>query len=227
MAAKQTSGVPLLRGESGFLDFQAVKQLWLTVCAAVGPHPSGEAARALAEAVRAGRLDLAAMANDVLSGHPESAAARAEGLGLDAGLAATLLRLTLLPFLSNARMKLTSAGSTWERGYCLFCGSWPLLAEFRGLDQSRILRCGLCAAGWECSRQFCPFCGTRDYQLLGYFAPENEETRYRVATCENCGGYVKTINTLRALTPPGLLVADVATLPLDLAAAERGFAPPG
>jgi FdhE protein len=227
MAAKLASGLPLLRGESGFLDFKAVGRLWQDVCAAVARHPSGEAAQALAKAANAGRLDLAALTSDVLAGRPESAAARADVLGLDAGLTGTLLRLTLLPFLVRARSSLAGDGPTWERGYCPGCGGWPLLAEFRGLDQTRVLRCGLCAGGWECSRQFCPFCGTRDYKLLGYFAPESEESRYRVATCDNCGGYVKTLNTLTPLTAPGLLVADVATLPLDLAAAERGFTPPG
>ena len=49
----------------------------------------------------------------------------------------------------------------------------------------------------------------------------------RAAICEECRGYVKMLATLGPLSPLHLLVADVATLHLDLIAAERGYAPPG
>src|SRR5262249_45021716 len=115
------------------------------------------------------------------------------------------------------------AGRAWEPGYCPTCGSWPLLGEFRGLEQTRWLRCGLCASEWEFARLQCPFCGTRDHRALGYLHVEGEETKCRAATCEECRGYVKMQATLFALSAPQLLVADVATLHLDLAAAERGY----
>jgi formate dehydrogenase maturation protein FdhE len=73
----------------------------------------------------------------------------------------------------------------------------------------------------------CPFCGTRDHTELGYFHAEGDEARRRVTTCEACRGYVKTVTTLLPLSAPQLLAADVATLPLDLAAAERGYFVPG
>src|SRR5262249_30321730 len=117
-------------------------------------------------------------------------------------------------------------GTAWERGHCPTCGSWPLLGEFRGLEQTRFLRCGLCASGWEFPRLLCPFCGNRDHRTLGYLAVEGEEARQRAATCTECHGYVKQVSTLAALRGPRLLVANVATVHLDLAAAERGFAAP-
>src|SRR5262249_48658671 len=101
--------------------------------------------------------------------------------------------------------------------------SWPLLAELRGLEQLRFLRCGLCGTEWEYPRLQCPFCGTRDHQVLGYFHMEGEEAKYRAATCDACRGYVKTVSTLAALSGARLLVADLATLHLDLAAADRGY----
>jgi FdhE protein len=73
-------------------------------------------------------------------------------------------------------------------------------------------------------RLFCPFCGNRDHRVLGYFSAVGEEGRYRAATCDTCRGYVKMVTTLGPLEAPQLLVADVATLHLDLAAADRGFA---
>jgi formate dehydrogenase maturation protein FdhE len=67
------------------------------------------------------------------------------------------------------------------------------------------------------------FCGNRDHRQLGYLHAEGEEGKERAATCDVCGGYVKMVSSLSALAGPQLLVADVATLHLDLAATERGF----
>ena len=37
----------------------------------------------------------------------------------------------------------------WSEGYCPLCGAWPALAEVRGIERSRYLRCGRCGAEWE------------------------------------------------------------------------------
>ena len=58
---------------------------------------------------------------------------------------------------------------------------------------------------------------------LGILCAEGEEMKYRASLCDSCRGYVKMISTLSELPPLNLLVADVATLHLDLAAAERGY----
>jgi FdhE protein len=194
----------------------------------VGRHQQGDAAAALAGAVKGGRLSVEELAGAVLAGRAGEVHARAEVLGLDAGLAATVLRFTLFPSfvsLSEALAPLRT-GAAWSRGHCPACGSWPLLGEFRGLEQDRWLRCGLCAAGWLFPRLACPFCDNRDHRRLGHLYVEDEEGRRRAATCDECRGYVKALATLGPLSPPGLLVADLATVHLDLAAAERGYAPP-
>ena len=67
------------------------------------------------------------------------------------------------------------------------------------------------------------FCGNHDHQGLRFLHAEGEETKYRALVCEACRGYVKMLTTLSALPPLPLLVADAATLHLDLAAAERGY----
>jgi formate dehydrogenase maturation protein FdhE len=69
----------------------------------------------------------------------------------------------------------------------------------------------------------CPYCDNTDHRTLGYFHVDGEEGRYRAATCDACRGYVKMVSTLQALSAPQLLVVDLATLHLDLAAADRGF----
>jgi FdhE protein len=226
--AKLASGIPLLRGESWAPEADEFKRRWREICDIVGRRRKDDSAPALEAAVRAGKLEPSEMVQAVLAGRAGEVQERAEGLGLDGGLAATVLRFTLFPILTpvGAGLMPLREGVGWQQGYCPVCGSWPLLGEFRGLEQTRYLRCGLCAAEWEVPRLLCAFCGNRDHNLLGFLHVEGEETSYRAATCDGCHGYVKMLATLSALPPLQLLVADVATLHLDLAAGERGYANP-
>jgi FdhE protein len=164
----------------------------------------------------------------VTAGHPEVIRAQAVRAGLDPGLAETVLRFVLFPVYTALETSLAPLreGVVWDRGYCPTCGSWPLLGEFRGLDQSRFLRCGLCAASWPVPRLWCPFCGSTRHEQLGFLHSEGEEGRYRAATCDACRGYVKMVATLSAVPPLHLLLADAVTLHLDLAASQRGYANP-
>jgi FdhE protein len=228
-AAKLAGGIPLLRGERITLDERAFHRRWQGICVAVQRHQEGGSAQAVAEALRQGRLVPAELLQEVLAGRAEAVRAHADALDLDAGLLGTVLRLTLFPVLShiNSALAPLRTGQTWEQGYCPTCGSCPLLGEFRGLEQTRYLRCGWCASEWAVPRLLCPFCGTRDHHLLGFLNVSGEEARQRASTCGACHAYVKTVATLGALDGPGLLVEDVATLHLDLAAAERGYFLPG
>jgi FdhE protein len=225
--SKLADGVPLLRGEQLAIDAKAFRRRWEKACAALEAIRPDGAATALADALRRGDLDASGLIGSVLAGHPEEIHHRAEALGLDPTLAATLMRFALFPVFTAlaAHLSPLREGAVWERGFCQTCGSWPLLGEFRGLDQSRYLRCGLCADGWEAARLWCPFCGNRDHERLGFLHAEGEESQYRALTCEECRGYVKMVSALSALPPLTLLAADAATLHLDLAAAERGFLP--
>jgi FdhE protein len=216
---KLAGGVPLLRGESLPVDPARFRRRWRRVAEAV---PGGEP---LAAAMKRGVLDPQELVAAVLAGEAGHVHARADALGLDAGLTATVLRLTLFPVFVRVAAALDGlrAGAPWPHGSCPTCGGWPLLGEFRGLDQSRYLRCGLCATGWEVPRLYCPYCGTRDHERLQFLSSEGDEAKYRAATCDACRGYVKMVTALSALSPLHLLVADALTLHLDLAAAERGY----
>jgi FdhE protein len=221
--AKLAEGIPLLRGEMSHFDPKSLHARAVKISAALLRQGQNDQTADLAEAVRSGRLSVAEIAPTVLAGRPETIKSAAERLGIDADLTANLVRFTLLPTLValNSALAPFRTGLAWPRGYCPTCGSWPLLAEFRGLEQDRWLRCGLCAAEWAFPRLACPFCDNRDHHTLEFVHVEGEEGRYRAVTCGVCHGYVKTVATLGALSPLRLLVADVATLHLDLAMAER------
>ncbi len=226
-AEKLSAGVPLLRGETLEIDWPAVERRFQDVVGVLAQRRA-DAAPGLGEAVRLGQLDIAELTSAVLAGQPQSVHERALALGLDVPLTASLLSLTLFPVLVPIRAglePLLSAGS-WTQGYCPACGSFPKLGEFRGLEQTRFLRCGLCAAEWQFPRLRCPCCGNRDHRQLGYLHVDGEEGKCRSGTCEECRQYIKMVSTLTPLTPLQLLVTDVATVHLDLLAADRGFSPP-
>lgn len=227
-AAKLSSGVPLLRGETVQLDVKAFRRRWDNISAIIQRHQAGNAGRAVADALRQGHLVPEELVQILLKGEMEAIHQRSEDLGLESGITAIVLRLTLFPVLASLNASLADhrRDTPWKKGYCPTCGSWPLLGEFRGLEHLRFLRCGLCAAEWEFPRLACPYCETADYRVLGYFSAVGEEDKHRAATCDACHQYVKMVSTLSALSAPRLLVADVATMHLDLAAIERGYSRP-
>jgi FdhE protein len=167
----------------------------------------------VAEAVNTARLDLWACGNRLLAGEAHMLPEQLAAQGYPAGLLLTLLRLSLLPCLEQTARQLTPLHSmpSWGQGYCPTCGAWPVLAEQRGLEQLRYLRCGLCASAWEVDHVLCPFCGSRDHLLPGYLQVEGEEQQW-VAICDACHGYLELRSTLAPLTTPQLLVAAVALL---------------
>ena len=215
--AKLADGTPLLRGIPLALDEKSFLRRWSAVCDAL-KQPE-------AVALKTSALNPIMLLNEALAGRPEGVAVQAEALGLDPTLTGTMLRLCALPALSKIAAGLAALrqGISWDYGFCPACGSWPLLGETRGLEQQRFLRCGLCASAWEVSRFRCVYCGNEDHRSLGYFHVEGEENRQQAATCDVCHGYLKVISTLGAFNEPRLLVTDLATLYLDLTAADRGF----
>jgi FdhE protein len=215
---KLSGGVPLLRGLPLTVGRAAFARRWKWVCEALGDaQPAGLSGRAAP--------DEGAVASALIDWKPDPLREVAERAGADPALVATVARFVLFPGfvpLADSAAPLLQ-GVRWERGDCPVCGSLPLLGEFRGLDQSRHMRCGLCATSWVVPRQWCPACDNRDHGTLGFLSKEGEETRYRVATCDACRSGVKMLSTLSALPPLMLLVADAATLHLDLAVADRGY----
>ena len=226
-ATKGEGGIPRLRGEPIGFDHTAVHAQFLRLCrvmAGQGNHFATE----LEHATRKGSFPIGDLATEVVAGDPLVVTARAGDLGLDAGLAGMLLRLALFPSMVYLAGELSPLLKTtaWRRGYCPFCGSWPLLGEYRGLELTRWLRCGLCATEWEVDRVLCCFCNNRAPQDLTNLAAEGEEQKQRAVACERCRCYVKQISTLAPIPPVQLLVADLATLHLDLAALQRNYTAP-
>jgi hypothetical protein len=131
--------------------------------------------------------------------------------------ASSVLRLVLLAELGEwtGRIVARLDEASWPRGDCPICGAWPALAESRGLEQRRFLRCDCCGADWPGNRLRCTYCGDADHRSLRTLFAEGEQNRCRLAVCDRCGGRLKVIATLKPLSPPGLLVAQLAMVHLD------------
>jgi FdhE protein len=146
--------------------------------------------------------------------------------GLEAGALVSVIHLASLPILrSSARALEQQLPLHWPHGYCPVCAAWPLLAERRGLDRSRRLRCGRCAGQWEVEWLTCNFCGERDHRQLGSLVLDDGEL-FKVETCASCRGYLKSVATLQAIPAFELMLRDLETVELDLIALDRGYSRP-
>lgn len=110
---------------------------------------------------------------------------------------------------------------------CPVCGSAPALAHVGGDTSSagrgRLLVCPQCASAWEYERVRCARCGTRNQAHLHFFNVEGDDS-HRIATCDECGGYIRTLYSEDALAPCSYEVEDVVMARLDAIAQNPGLA---
>ena len=188
---------------------------------------AGTEVEPLAEAVATGRLDAsllfeAAVSQNVDRFHDVARVER-DYRGVLRGLAS----LIAMPMLQTCwRAWAERVSPSWSHDYCPVCGGWPALAEIRGLDGTRHLRCGCCGSDWRTEWLRCPFCGESDHQKLGSLVSPDRLERHAIEVCDGCRGYVKTFTTLSAIRPGDVLLEDLATLALDMAALERDYRRP-
>lgn len=114
----------------------------------------------------------------------------------------------------------------WSRGYCPLCGAWPTLAEVCGVERARHLRCAACGSAWRVHGLSCPYCSMADHDKLGSLVPQQPGINAVVEVCHGCQGYLKAFTALRTAAPAQVMLEDLASVELDLAAAERGYRRP-
>jgi FdhE protein len=111
-------------------------------------------------------------------------------------------------------------------GYCPVCGAWPAFAEARGIERSRHLRCGRCGSEWQGRGLYCLYCGMTDHRELVSLVPENSGSNSVIDACTHCRGYLKTFTTLQGSPPDKIILDDLASVELDVAAVEQGYKRP-
>ena len=217
-------GRPLLAGAQlrvdGALARRWVRALFDTAAEAAGPEARRgrlETADALAVLEAALRQDAPGLA----------ALSRRHGWSREAFHAvAALAALPVLQAVGRRWARHVPAG--WRGGCCPLCGAWPTLAEVRGIERSRRLRCARCGSDWAIEPLRCVYCDNRDHARLGRLVEEEGGERRQVETCAACRGYLKTLATLEAGPASEVILDDLASVELDVAALDQGFArPPG
>lgn len=182
----------------------------------------------LAAVARLGADEATAVLEAALDGRPERLSDHAGRLGVPIVALQAVAPLLAMPLLHACRRAAgpgaPAAGP--RRAWCPLCGAWPSLAEARGLERSRRLRCARCGGDWEFDWLRCPFCGNGDHTSLGSLVGEASLETRRVETCRACRGYLKTVTTLRPTPPEDLALLDLTTVELDVAALQRGYRRP-
>lgn len=110
---------------------------------------------------------------------------------------------------------------------CPVCGSDPALARVGGGDsptegRGRTLYCQQCGNDWAFERIRCARCGTNHQGKLHYYNLEGNDG-HRIATCDECGGYIRTVFLEERFKPFSYEVEEVVTARLDAVARDPRF----
>lgn len=151
----------------------------------------------------------------------------ARALGVDCEALQAVAALLPVPFLQACNRHWNqSVRADWAEGYCPICGAWPAFAEVRGIERSRYLRCGRCGGEWQMHCLSCPYCGITDHTELVSLVAENGASNVVIDACKRCLGYVKVFTTLQGSPPAKVIHDDLASVELDVVAAEQGYKRP-
>ena len=110
---------------------------------------------------------------------------------------------------------------------CPSCGGLPQLAVFGETGEAlvtaqRSLVCARCAHTWAYPRMTCVSCRETDGARMPILADESRLPHMRADACDTCHAYLVTVDVRKE--PRAVpLVDEIAALPLDLLAAERGY----
>jgi FdhE protein len=175
----------------------------------------------------ASRLDPIGLLEAAITQDEQLIGLLANQAGVEPDPLAALANIVAAPALRASARQISSHASTaWAEGYCPICGAWATLAENRGLERTRRLRCGRCGGDWQSTPMQCPFCKTLDHNQLATLAPDQGGESQKVETCRSCQGYLKSITALRKWSPDEVVLADLSSVELDFVALDRGFSRP-
>jgi FdhE protein len=128
---------------------------------------------------------------------------------------------------ASASARVDPARATADRpsapSSCDLCTGVPVAALLReqGHGSKRSLVCGLCLSEWSSPRLECLHCGESRFESLPVYRSDEFEA-VRIDACDSCQSYVKTIDLTRD-GDASPIVDDLASLPLDVWARDRGY----
>lgn len=232
-------GLPVLSQAPVPLDGAALAQAMGRIAEALSAHggfaPSASEALARTNWERlVAASDLAAAGSDPARYVEEFAELLADdGCAEDAasiGATATSLALRALlegPATAVEQARRAAGADEPHSVRCPVCGGEAAVAQVSGAPagqgRGKRLWCAQCGCAWDFERVRCARCGTQNQGHLHYFNLEGDEA-HRLATCDECGGYTRTVYEEDALAPFSFEVEDVVMAKLDLVAYQRAAA---
>jgi FdhE protein len=223
--AQYDSKVPLLAGATLALDMSTVARWWERLRRAA--YQSGTPKMSTLKRAKGSRVDAAPLFTSSLCQHGEQLKGAAISLDVDPDAFQAVAALMPVPFLQACGRRWARAiAPSWTEGYCPVCGAWPVLTEVRGIERRRSLRCGRCGAEWQAHCLSCPFCALTDHRELVSLVPESCGSTRTVDACKRCGGYVKSFTVLQGGPAVGVMLDDLASVDLDVAALAQGYKRP-
>jgi FdhE protein len=223
--ASQPMQVPLLADAKLSLPVNLLRPMLTHLIRAASK--SGSPAMSTLSALVDREVDMLTLFPAALRQDHEALKKIAAASSVDAGAFEAIAALIPAPFLQAChRAWENSLAPGRTENYCPVCGSWPAFAEVRGIERSRYLRCGRCGAGWQAHGLSCPYCGMTDHKELLSLVPENSALNAVIDACKRCLGYLKTFTKLQGSKPANMLLDDLASVELDIAAAEQGYKRP-
>jgi FdhE protein len=220
---KTEEGFSLVEPTSFPIDAPAAEKLLSQICeiAMRSGQKLGAAGEALTQAMGDG-VAMDGLFADVLADKGRIAAF-AETKRVSPQMISLLLYLAVKPSVEASARQLAArlTGGRENHSGCPVCGSAPIIGE---LDVAGMqwVHCGLCWHRWPVKRLACPLCHNRDSHSLEYLYSE-DEPEYRVNLCGGCRRYLKVVDTRnmnRGFYPP---LEQVASIHLDMLAAEKGY----
>jgi FdhE protein len=222
-AQVQPTAVPLLAGATLTLDTALVRRLLERLIRTASR--AGTPKMASLKAALSADLEWAPLFTASLCQDSERINQIAAVSGADAEALHAVIALLPVPFLHACNRRWASSiSASWVEGYCPVCGSWPAFAEVRGIERNRYFRCGRCGGEWHARALYCPYCAMSDHDELVTLVPEKGGSNAVIDACQRCLGYVKTFNRLKGCSPGAVMLEDLASVDLDVAAIEHGFA---
>jgi FdhE protein len=222
----QQNRSPLVAPSAFRIDNSSGERLLTHICDLVVAHATKikASAEAVQGAVSEGRLKPPVLFADLLRDRDGNIHETAAEIGADHQALAFLAYNAIQPSLKLCGEQLAvylDAEAVWPKGYCPVCGGAPALAVL-GIEGQRELHCRFCHHGWRAPRIFCALCENTQKDELHYFFAEKEKD-LRVDVCNHCKGYLKSVDSREASRPIFPPLEQIASLHLDIIAADKGF----
>lgn len=224
-AAAIAPPAPLLAGASiGMPQRAAHRLLERLVTTAVR---TGTPQMATLRGVLRTHVDLPALVSAAIARDRSAIGAIAAHTGADPEALDAIAALLVVPLLQGCRRRAAAfVPESWTEPHCPVCGAWPALVEVRGIERSRFSRCGRCGSDWHARMLECPYCAMDDHEQLVTLVPQQASAAGAVDACRSCRGYLKVLTRLQGCHPERVIVEDLATVELDLAAVAEGYVRP-